>query len=85
MGGATAFPYLKLKVPSIKGAAAFWHNLKASGDDDYWTRHASCPVLMGSKTVMNKWIHGFGQEFRRPCKVEKFVESEEFEIYEALL
>ena len=28
---------------------AFWYNLKASGEGDYMTRHAGCPVLTGSK------------------------------------
>lgn len=31
------------------------------------TRHAACPVIVGSKWVANKWIHESGNEFRRPC------------------
>lgn len=84
-GGATVFPYLKVKVPARKGTAAFWYNLKVSGDDDYYTRHAACPVLLGSKWVANKWIYEFGQTFRRPCIPEDFVESHEDEIYEKFL
>ncbi|KAG5684901.1 hypothetical protein PVAND_014111 [Polypedilum vanderplanki] len=67
-GGGTIFPFLKVYVPAIKGSAAFWYNLKDSGDDDYHTRHASCPVILGSKWVINKWFHEYDQEFRRPCK-----------------
>jgi prolyl 4-hydroxylase len=85
MGGATAFPYLKLKIPTVKGAAAFWYNLRDSGADHYYTRHAGCPVLYGSKTVMNKWIHGAGQEFRRLCKPQNFTLTSEYEIYREFL
>uniref|UniRef100_A0A8D3DN87 procollagen-proline 4-dioxygenase n=1 Tax=Scophthalmus maximus TaxID=52904 RepID=A0A8D3DN87_SCOMX len=47
--------------------AVFWYNLFKSGEGDYRTRHAACPVLVGSKWVSNKWIHERGQEFRRRC------------------
>ena len=30
----------------------FWFNLKKSGDGDYSTRHAACPVLAGTKWGM---------------------------------
>lgn len=33
------------------------------------TRHAGCPVLFGSKTVVNKWLHEYGQEYTRPCEL----------------
>uniref|UniRef100_A0A8C6U5S2 procollagen-proline 4-dioxygenase n=1 Tax=Neogobius melanostomus TaxID=47308 RepID=A0A8C6U5S2_9GOBI len=59
-GGATVFP-------DFGGTAVFWYNLFKSGEGDYRTRHAACPVLVGSKWVSNKWIHERGQEFRRPC------------------
>uniref|UniRef100_A0A8B9KXV3 procollagen-proline 4-dioxygenase n=1 Tax=Astyanax mexicanus TaxID=7994 RepID=A0A8B9KXV3_ASTMX len=51
----------------LQGTAVFWYNLFASGEGDYSTRHAACPVLVGNKWVSNKWIHERGQEFRRPC------------------
>ncbi|XP_049537788.1 prolyl 4-hydroxylase subunit alpha-1 isoform X2 [Anopheles darlingi] len=69
-GGATVFPSLNLALRPRKGTAAFWHNLHASGNGDYATRHAACPVLTGTKWVSNKWIHERGQEFRRPCGLE---------------
>jgi prolyl 4-hydroxylase len=31
-GGATVFPYIKVKVPPVKGSAAFWYNLHPSGE-----------------------------------------------------
>ncbi|XP_045113671.1 prolyl 4-hydroxylase subunit alpha-1-like isoform X2 [Portunus trituberculatus] len=66
-GGATVFPQINLSLWPKKGAAAFWHNLHPNGEGDELTRHAACPVLVGTKWVSNKWIHERGQEFRRPC------------------
>ncbi|XP_019504872.1 PREDICTED: prolyl 4-hydroxylase subunit alpha-3 [Hipposideros armiger] len=66
-GGATAFIYANFSVPVVKNAALFWWNLRRSGKGDDDTLHAGCPVLVGDKWVANKWIHEYGQEFRRPC------------------
>lgn len=66
-GGATVFPHLGVILWPRKNSAAFWYNLYKSGDGDLLTRHAACPVLVGSKWVSNKWIHEIGQEFRKPC------------------
>ncbi|XP_015785639.1 prolyl 4-hydroxylase subunit alpha-1 [Tetranychus urticae] len=70
-GGATVFPQLELALWPEKGSAAFWYNLHPSGDGDLLTRHAACPVLVGSKWVSNKWFHERGQEFRRPCGLKR--------------
>lgn len=48
-GGATVFPHLNVALRPKKGSAAFWFNLHASGEGDFLTRHAACPVLAGSK------------------------------------
>ncbi|UJR35641.1 hypothetical protein I4U23_028391 [Adineta vaga] len=69
-GGATVFPACGGYIKPKKGSAAFWYNLYASGEGDYTTRHAACPVLIGNKWVGNKWIHERGQEFRRPCSLD---------------
>ncbi|XP_037836803.1 prolyl 4-hydroxylase subunit alpha-1 isoform X2 [Kryptolebias marmoratus] len=66
-GGATVFTDIGAAVQPKKGSAVFWYNLHHSGEGDYRTRHAACPVLLGNKWVSNKWIHERGQEFRRRC------------------
>ncbi|XP_038125634.1 prolyl 4-hydroxylase subunit alpha-1-like [Cyprinodon tularosa] len=66
-GGATVFTDIGAAVQPKEGSAVFWFNLHPSGEGDYRTRHAACPVLLGNKWVSNKWIHERGQEFRRRC------------------
>lgn len=48
-GGATAFPILKKAVFPEKGSAIFWLNLHTNGTGNLLTKHAGCPVLVGSK------------------------------------
>ena len=67
VGGATAFTKLGIRIQPVKRAAAFWYNLLKSGDGDFNTVHAACPVLFGTKWVSNKWIRSAGQVFTRPC------------------
>ncbi|XP_017469569.1 PREDICTED: prolyl 4-hydroxylase subunit alpha-2 [Rhagoletis zephyria] len=66
-GGGTAFPYLKRLLKPKKGAAAFWYNLHANGERDYRTLHGGCPIIVGSKWVLNRWIREHDQSDRRPC------------------
>ncbi|EDW84468.1 uncharacterized protein Dwil_GK14141 [Drosophila willistoni] len=68
-GGGTAFPHLKQLLQPKKYAAAFWHNLHASGVGDLRTLHGACPIIAGSKWVQNRWIREFIQADRRPCEL----------------
>uniref|UniRef100_A0A8C0Y0I2 procollagen-proline 4-dioxygenase n=1 Tax=Cyprinus carpio carpio TaxID=630221 RepID=A0A8C0Y0I2_CYPCA len=69
IGGATVFPKVGVALKPKMGSAVFWYNLHKNGKVDLNTEHAGCPVLRGNKWVANKWIHEFGQEFRRPCSL----------------
>ena len=71
-GGETIFTELNLSLPPAKGSAVFWYNLHRNGTGVYDTRHASCPVIAGSKWIANRWIHERGNEFNRPCTLERF-------------
>ncbi|XP_064607069.1 prolyl 4-hydroxylase subunit alpha-1-like [Liolophura sinensis] len=57
-GGDIVFPDLNLKVPSIKGSAVYWYNLKPNGDPETRTKHCICPTLLGSPWVspMNLFV-----------------------------
>ena len=71
-GGETVFTEINLSVAPEKGSILFWYNLHRNGSVLYNTKHASCPVLSGSKWVANKWIHEYGNEFTRPCSLDRF-------------
>ena len=72
-GGYTVFPEIGIFARPIQGSAVFWYNYSLDGEADPRTLHAGCPVLMGHKTVANKWIHMYGNEFNRPCGCAKAV------------
>uniref|UniRef100_A0A0R3RJE5 procollagen-proline 4-dioxygenase n=1 Tax=Elaeophora elaphi TaxID=1147741 RepID=A0A0R3RJE5_9BILA len=75
IGGRTIFIDPKTSVPCTKHAALFWYNLMRSGEVDMRSRHAACPVLTGMKWTANKWFHEEGQEWRRPCGLNKLDEE----------
>lgn len=69
-GGYTVFNLLNLGQPAHKGSCLLWYNLMLNGEGDFRTRHAGCPVLVGTKWVANKWFHTGGQEFMRRCSLD---------------
>lgn len=69
VGGSTVFPDIGLQLVAKKSNCALWYNLRRSGEGDFETRHAACPVLLGYKWACNKWFHERGQEFIRPCSL----------------
>ncbi|KAH8363048.1 hypothetical protein KR084_004822 [Drosophila pseudotakahashii] len=66
-GGGTYFPKLNTTVFPKAGSTLFWYNLDSKGNDLMTTLHTGCPVIVGSKWVVSKWITDIGQEFTRPC------------------
>ena len=70
-GGGTAFDaagYEDLIDPNA-GDAAFWINLSSNHSIDKRARHAGCPVLKGSKWILNKWIYSWDQWKKWPCNI----------------
>ncbi|KAG1650138.1 Prolyl 4-hydroxylase subunit alpha-1 [Nymphon striatum] len=66
-GGSTVFPDIGASVVPEKGSAVFWWNMNKAGVGDDYTRHGGCPVLYGSKWIMNKWFCFRPQIFKKPC------------------
>ena len=70
-GGATAFsmPYHETLVWPERGSAAFWFNLDKKGHKDKRLLHGGCPIIKGSKWIVNKWIYYFDQFHTHPCSL----------------
>ena len=68
-GGGTGFIYpgYHQLVEPEKGSAAFWIDLRASGLRDDAATHGGCPILKGSKWILNKWIRYYKQWKEIPC------------------
>ncbi|XP_034664557.1 prolyl 4-hydroxylase subunit alpha-2-like isoform X1 [Drosophila subobscura] len=66
-GGATIFPYINVSVRPTKGSAVLWYNLDNTGEINAKAMHAGCPVVVGSKYVLTKWINEMRQLFLTPC------------------
>ncbi|KAI8044901.1 prolyl 4-hydroxylase subunit alpha-1 [Drosophila gunungcola] len=66
-GGATIFPWVKIKIPAERGKVLFWYNLNGETHDvEQKTLHAACPIFGGSKWAMAAWIHEWDQMFIQP-------------------
>ena len=80
-GGATSF-FLgedQVTIWPTKGAAGFWFGLSSDGKRDPAVTHGGCPVLVGSKWILNKWVKSFNQWDRYPCDREEFVRIKPWE------
>lgn len=77
-GGGTAFlhPQVERVLLPVRGSAAFWYDLDKKGSRDKRLLHGGCPVIKGSKWILNKWIYSFNQFQTFPCGIdpEEFIE-----------
>ena len=56
-GGHTVFPKLDISAKPRAGSALVWFNLDPrNGEPLNDTLHAACPVNIGQKWIINKWI-----------------------------
>lgn len=72
-GGKTAFIYpgSETLIEPQKGTVAFWINTDAKTEIEEKSTHAGCPVLMGTKWILNKWLYSFDQWKTYPCTLNK--------------
>ena len=75
-GGGTGFDFPEYEgvIEPTKGSAAFWTNLIASHERDFRSAHGGCPVLKGTKWILNKWINSFDQWNNWKCRPNKMDE-----------
>ncbi|KAH8368747.1 hypothetical protein KR084_010603 [Drosophila pseudotakahashii] len=66
-GGQTVFPDIKIVVEPKKGNALFWFNDFDDSSPDQRSLHSVCPVIVGSRWTITKWIHYNPQIFVKPC------------------
>ena len=60
-GGATAFadPGNEMLIKPTKGSVAFWHSLDRKGFRQSKADHGGCPIMKGSKWILNRWLYYF--------------------------
>ena len=70
-GGGTAFvqPYHEMLVQPTRGSAAFWHNLDKKGFRKRSIEHGGCPVIKGTKWILNKWMYYFDNFHKFKCSL----------------
>ncbi len=72
-GGETAYDlgeYAQLVTPR-RGSAAFWIDLEKAGKREFRSSHGGCPIAIGSKWILNKWMYYFDQFRNFPCGLRK--------------
>ena len=70
-GGATVYTFPKYEklINPEKGAALFWYDLLSDGMRDLKSMHGGCPVLKGSKWILNKWLYMYDNFNKFPCRL----------------
>ena len=83
LGGATTFTARNFEsvIHPQKGSAAFWINLTSCHLRDRRSMHAGCPVLKGSKWILNKWIYSYDQWKQMPCNLKSHTPISNFAGY----
>ena len=82
-GGGTVFPlrgYEGVLKPK-KGSGAFWINLTSCHKKDPRSLHGGCPVLKGSKWIVNKWMYSWDQWKTWPCHT---IEDKSIDPFEGM-
>ncbi|KAM8708482.1 hypothetical protein ACLKA7_015457 [Drosophila subpalustris] len=70
-GGNTVFPEIQVAIEPQKGNALFWYNILDDGTPDPRSLHSVCPVIVGSRWTITKWLHMSSQMFIKPCSPKK--------------
>ena len=58
-------------VEPERGSMAFWIDLSRDQQLLRDTTHGGCPILMGQKWILNKWINNFEQWKNYPCDIKE--------------
>ena len=79
-GGYTAFDHVNYeqRLEPTRGSAAFWLDLNKKGFRELRSSHMGCPVLKGSKWILNKWIYYYDQFQNYPCGLQSNEPMEAF-------
>ena len=71
-GGGTAFanPGNEMLVKPTKGSVAFWHGLDRKGFRQKNADHGGCPIIKGSKWILNRWLYYFDNFKTFKCSLD---------------
>ena len=72
-GGGTVFshPGHEMLVKPTKGSVAFWHSLDRKGHRQITADHGGCPVIKGSKWILNRWLYYFDNFRDHSCGMKE--------------
>ena len=70
-GGHTVFPLLGLSSAPRPGTALVWHTIDTRGRPRQTMKHLGCPVVLGDKWILNKWVKWHHHMFSHPCHVNR--------------